>query len=77
MISNPMTIVLKDDILTFSGTPLFEKRTIVELTDNELAEIQGGTTPLCVAAAASSGYCASAAVLVTAFVASAVVGYFS
>jgi len=29
---------------------LFEKRTIVELTDNELSEVHGGTTPACVAA---------------------------
>jgi len=56
---------------------LFEKRTIVELSDNELAEVQGGTTPVCAAAVASSGYCAGAAIVVTAFVGGAIVGYFS
>ncbi len=60
---------------------LFDKRTIVELSDSELAEVQGGTTPVCAATAAaaawSSTYCAGAAVGATLFVASAVVGYFS
>lgn len=60
---------------------LFDKRTIVELSDSELAEVQGGTTPVCAwaagAAAASSAYCAGAAVAGAVFVASAVVGYFS
>jgi lactobin A/cerein 7B family class IIb bacteriocin len=58
---------------TNSSAPLFEKRTIVELSDSELSDVNGGSTP---ALAASSTYCASAAVAVTAFVATAIVGYF-
>ena len=72
---NPSFPIQKVELL--EEVPLFEKRTVVELSDSELAEAQGGTTPVCVAAAASSGYCAGAAVAATVFVATAVVGYFA
>jgi lactobin A/cerein 7B family class IIb bacteriocin len=40
---------------------LFQKRTVAELTDGEMLNVNGGTTPVCAAAAASSGYCGAAA----------------
>ncbi len=46
--SNELTIPMLHDE---NSTQLFEKRTIVELTDSELADVQGGTTPACVVAA--------------------------
>jgi hypothetical protein len=30
------------------GTSMFEKRTVVELTENEMTEVEGGTSTLCV-----------------------------
>jgi hypothetical protein len=35
----------------FQSAPLFEKRTVVELTENEMLGIDGGTTAACGAAA--------------------------
>ncbi len=78
MTLDTMNPVLEMETAELTTAPaLFEKRTIVELTDSELAEVQGGTTPVCAAAVASSGYCAGAAIVVTAFVGGAIVGYFS
>lgn len=58
---------------TFSSAkPLFEKRTIVELSDNELADINGGTSPLTV----SSGYCIGGGIALSVFIGTAIVGYF-
>jgi len=58
---------------------LFEKRVVAELTDAEMMNIDGGTTPVCAwaagAAAASSTYCAGVAIAGAIFVAGAVVGY--
>jgi lactobin A/cerein 7B family class IIb bacteriocin len=60
---------------------LFEKRIVAELTQAELMDIDGGTTPACAwaagAAAASSTYCAGVAIAGGIFVVGAVVGYFS
>ena len=39
------------------NSDLFEKRTVLELTDDEMLEIEGGTTPVCAAVVASSGWC--------------------
>ncbi len=77
MTSHLINPVLEIESTNETATSLFEKRTIVELSDSELAEVQGGTTPVCAAAVASSGYCAGAAIVVTAFVGGAIVGYFS
>jgi len=62
------------DTLTSTNTPLFEKRTVVELSDSELVDVNGGSTP---AITTSSGYCIGSAIAVTVFVGSAIVGYFS
>lgn len=56
-----------------TAEPLFESRTIVELSDLEMMEIDGGTTPVCAAAVASSGGC----VAVGSFIAGTVLGYFA
>ncbi|GAA4039208.1 hypothetical protein GCM10022409_26060 [Hymenobacter glaciei] len=40
---------------------LFEKREIVELSHDEMMAVDGGTTPVCAAAAASSLACGMAA----------------
>jgi len=50
---------------------LFEKRTVAELSADEMMEIDGGTTPVCAVAVASSTWCIAGVI----FVASAVVGY--
>jgi lactobin A/cerein 7B family class IIb bacteriocin len=39
----------------------FNKAAVIELNDNQLVDVNGGTTPVCVAAAASSGWCAAGA----------------
>ncbi|MGF7027147.1 MULTISPECIES: hypothetical protein [Bacteroidota] len=36
-----------DTKLQDSKNPLFEKRTVSELSDSEMAAIDGGTTPAC------------------------------
>ena len=43
----------------FSGSDLFEKRTVLELTENEMVEIDGGTDPIVFTAilvAGAAGY---------------------
>lgn len=37
--------------------PIFHKRTVAELTDVEMMQVDGGTTAVCAAAVASSAYC--------------------
>jgi hypothetical protein len=53
---------------------LFEKRTVAELSENEMLLIDGGSTLPC---AAVVGAAVGAAVVVTVFVAAAVVGFVS
>ena len=55
---------------------LFEKRTIAELSIDEMESVNGGATPAALAAASSS-YCAGVAIAAGIFVVGAVVGYFS
>ncbi|TGE28112.1 class IIb bacteriocin, lactobin A/cerein 7B family [Hymenobacter metallicola] len=52
---------------------MFESRTIVELSELEMMQIDGGTTPVCAAAVASSNWCIAGGVLL----AGVVVGYFA
>lgn len=62
-----------------SKNQLFEKRTVAELTDNEMVNIDGGTTAPCAAvvaaAAASSLLCGATAVVVGVFAVGVYVGY--
>jgi lactobin A/cerein 7B family class IIb bacteriocin len=53
---------------------LFEKRTVAELTEQEMLNVDGGATPAIIIGTikASSTWCAAGAI----FVAGAVVGYF-
>lgn len=39
----------------------FKKAGIIELNDNQMYEVDGGSTPVCVATAASSAGCAGVA----------------
>jgi len=55
---------------------LFEKRTIAELSIDEMELVDGGATPA-VIAAASSTYCVGVGIAAGVFVVGAVVGYFS
>ena len=58
----------------FVGTKkaeLFEKRTVAELSADEMMQIDGGTTPVCAAAIASSSWCIGGAL----FIGGAIVGY--
>jgi lactobin A/cerein 7B family class IIb bacteriocin len=50
---------------------MFESRTIVELSDAEMMQIDGGTTPVCAAAVASSHICGTIAIAA----AGALIGY--
>ncbi len=50
---------------------LFEQRTIVELSDVEMTDVNGGTTPVCAVAVASSTYCVGGAI----FLAGVAIGY--
>jgi lactobin A/cerein 7B family class IIb bacteriocin len=50
---------------------LFEKRTIAELTEAEMINVDGGATPTVIVT--SSTWCVAGAI----FVAGAIVGYFS
>jgi lactobin A/cerein 7B family class IIb bacteriocin len=50
---------------------IFNKRTVADLSDFEMLEINGGGTP-----AISSGYCIGAAAAGGLFLISAVIGYF-
>jgi len=34
--------------MTYKQKPLFEKRTVSELSEEEMATIDGGTSPICV-----------------------------
>jgi hypothetical protein len=70
--------LLKITIMTSKTNSLFEKRVVAELSAEEMLQVDGGTTPLCVVGAvivkgavASSTWCAAGAI----FVAGAVVGY--
>jgi lactobin A/cerein 7B family class IIb bacteriocin len=58
------------------NAPMFEKRTIAELSIDEMESINGGATPAALAAASSS-YCAGVAIAAGVFVVGAIVGYFS
>ena len=50
---------------------LFNSRTIVELSDFEMMQVDGGTTPVCVVAIASSTYCIAGGALLV----GVVIGY--
>ncbi|MDQ2770624.1 MAG: class IIb bacteriocin, lactobin A/cerein 7B family [Bacteroidota bacterium] len=61
-------------LVSFAPTSesLFESRTIVELSDAEMMQIDGGTTPVCVAAVASSTWCIGGGLVAVGLV----IGYF-
>jgi hypothetical protein len=45
--------------------PLFQKRTVAELTDGEMLNVNGGTSAVCAAIWSSSAYCGGVAFGVT------------
>jgi actin-like ATPase involved in cell morphogenesis len=72
---------MTSEMLMAKQNAMFEKRVVAELTDVELLDIDGGTTPVCAVvvkgAVASSTYCVGVGIAGGIFVVGAVVGYFA
>lgn len=51
------TEIIVNQNTTGKVAALFHKRTVAELADVEMMNVDGGTTAVCAAAVASSGYC--------------------
>lgn len=67
-------MLMNQEVAT-TASPLFEKRIVAELSEAEMLGIDGGTTPVCAAAVASSGWCIGGAIVVGSFVGGVIYGY--